>query len=127
MKRILIVLVAALLLSGCASSGNRSLDGATDESISSMLSEGVTKKEEVKSSLGSPMSVAFMPEGKEMWVYSHASFSSDARNFIPFMALLGTSGSGETRTLQILFDDNDVLERYAFSNADTQYGTGIFR
>lgn len=127
MNKILIIMAMLFLVAGCASTGNRSLDGATDDSISSLLTEGVTSKEEVKSALGSPMSVSFMPEGKEMWVYTHASFSSDARNFIPFMAILGTSGSGETRTLQILFDESDILERYAFTNADTHYGTGVFR
>lgn len=127
MLRLMIAFAVVLALVGCASAGNSSLKGATDESISSVLIEGQTTKSEVKEIFGSPFSTYFDGAGGEVWIYSRASYTSDAKNFIPFMALIGTSASGTNTQLQIKFSDDNVVERYTFTDSQMDYGTGVFQ
>jgi outer membrane protein assembly factor BamE (lipoprotein component of BamABCDE complex) len=89
--------------------------------------EGETTQGEVREKFGSPASTYFDGTGGEVWIYTLARYKSDAKNFIPFMALLGTSATGTNTQLQVKFDGADVVERYIFTNSEMEYGTGVFQ
>ena len=127
MLKLLLAGALVLALTGCATAGNSSLKGATDESVASAIVEGETTQAEVRENFGSPASTYFDGTGGEVWIYVLSSYKSDAKNFIPFMALVGTSASGTSTQLQVQFNDADVVERYSFNSSEMEYGTGVFQ
>ena len=127
MIKLLLASAFVVALAGCATAGNSSLKGATDESVASVIVEGKTTQAEVREVFGSPVTTYFDGTGGEVWTYILSSYKSDAKNFIPFMALVGTSASGTNTQLQVQFNEQDVVERYSFNNAEMEYGTGVFQ
>ncbi|WIX34702.1 hypothetical protein QO259_08695 [Salinicola sp. JS01] len=56
----------------------------------------------------------------------HSRASADAVSFTPFAALFGTSTSGETKQLTVIFDDNDVVSNYLMNATDSGIKTGVY-
>ncbi|SHE75015.1 SmpA / OmlA family protein [Modicisalibacter ilicicola DSM 19980] len=123
----IVVTAAALTLAGCASSGNQSLKNETEYTVSAKITEGVTTQAEVREMFGSPMETSFTDGGSEIWEYSLADMKSDVVNFIPVVNLFGSSASGTKKDLTVLFDENDVVHRYAMSSSDVSTKTGLFK
>ena len=120
-------MLSLLLLTGCASSGNKSLQKESEASVAQKITEGKTTKNEVHFLFGSPISTTFTEGGLEIWKYQMAKMSSDAVNFIPFVNLLGTSASGTKKELTVLFDDKGIVKRYSMSESPVQVKTGLFQ
>lgn len=108
--------MVALLLVGCASSGNKRLQKETETSMQSKIKEGSTTKMQVKTMLGSPENVSFTDGGKEIWKYAFAKVKVDGKTFIPFYGLFHNGTSGTKKELTILFND-DTVEKYTMSES----------
>jgi outer membrane protein assembly factor BamE (lipoprotein component of BamABCDE complex) len=130
MKKLAIAIVvtaATLALAGCASTGNQSLKNETEHTVSTKITEGVTTQAEVREIFGSPMETSFTDGGREIWEYSLSDIKADAVNFIPIVNLFGSSASGTKKDLTVLFDEENVVYRYAMSNSDVSTKTGLFK
>lgn len=123
MKKIFAAAFVALLLTGCASSGNKQLQNETETSVQSKIKEGVTTKAQIKTMLGSPDSVSFTDGGKEIWKYVHAKVKINGTTFIPFYGLFHNGTNGTKKELTLLFS-GDVVEKYTMSESaiDTKSG-----
>ncbi|QHA85525.1 hypothetical protein [Serratia rhizosphaerae] len=123
MKKVLSAAIIAMLLAGCASSGNRSIERETQATIQTKLQKGVTKKAQVKQHFGDPMSVSFTDGGNEIWNYTLAKVKIDGKTFIPFYGLFHNGSKTNTKQLVILFKD-DIVEKYTMSESaiDTKSG-----
>jgi outer membrane protein assembly factor BamE (lipoprotein component of BamABCDE complex) len=119
-------LVAALMLTGCASVGNESLRKETESTVSQKIVQGKTTKAEVKAMFGSPTKTTFTDGGLEVWNYDFANVSADAISYVPIVNLFGASASGKKKELVVMYDSADVVKRFAMSESDVTQKTGLF-
>ncbi|MCC4288523.1 outer membrane protein assembly factor BamE domain-containing protein [Vreelandella aquamarina] len=124
--RLLVTMGLVALLAGCASVGNSRLADQNDATIAEQITIGTTTQSEIIQALGSPSSRFLDANGNEQWMYLHSRASADAINFVPFAPLFGTSTSGETKQLTVIFDDEGVVENYLMNTSDTGVKTGVF-
>jgi outer membrane protein assembly factor BamE (lipoprotein component of BamABCDE complex) len=107
MKKILLVLILAVSLVGCSSSGK-----ITNSSYVSKVAAVGRSKSQVKEALGKPRSVALTNEGQEMWVYMNANVKRNPISYIPVVGVLLGGADTETTTLRITFDENGNVIDY---------------
>lgn len=118
--------VLALALSGCASVGNESLRKETEVSVAQKIVQGKTTKSEVRAMFGSPTRTSFTDGGLEVWNYDFSNVSADAISYVPIVNLFGASASGKKKELVVMYDDANVVKRFAMSEADVTQKTGFF-
>lgn len=124
MKKTLAVVVLALLLAGCASSGNRALQKENQLTVQSKIQKGVTTKQQVKKQFGDPIGVSFTDGGNEIWTYSLANVKLSGSTFIPFYGLFHNGSKAHVKQLVILFK-NDIVEKYTMSETNTETKSGL--
>ncbi|MFA5159218.1 MAG: outer membrane protein assembly factor BamE [Candidatus Omnitrophota bacterium] len=114
-------LVCLLLLTGCMSMGQR-----IDVNKMDQIKEGVTTQEEVVSLLGNPYGKHVTDNGQEKWDYVFLRSQSQAKNFIPFVALFSGGVDQEKETLQILFDKDGRAAKKSYNKSNDEIKMGIF-
>jgi hypothetical protein len=124
LKQILVLLIA-LVLTGCVSGGNTQLRKETEASAQQKISEGKTTKSEVKKVFGSPLKTTFTDGGLEIWTYEATNLSKDAIAYIPVVNWFGDSASGKKKELVILFD-KDIVKRFSMAESDLVVKSGLF-
>jgi outer membrane protein assembly factor BamE (lipoprotein component of BamABCDE complex) len=124
MKKIVVAAMVAVLLAGCASSGNKKLQKETEVSMQNKIKEGVTTKAEVKLAFGSPDGVTFTDGGNEVWKYAFARAKVSGKAFIPFYGLFNNTVTGTKKELVILFDGNKV-SKYSMSESEINSRSGL--
>ncbi len=125
--RLLAGLVAVLILSGCASSGNQTLKDETEFTVSVKVVEGETTAAEIKAMFGSPYETTYTDSGLLIWKFRLDDLKSDAINYIPIVNWFGSSVSGTRKELVVLFDENDVVRRSNMSESEVKTKTGILK
>jgi outer membrane protein assembly factor BamE (lipoprotein component of BamABCDE complex) len=123
MKKLVIASMVTLLLAGCASSGNRTLESENQATIQSKIQKGTTTKPQVRANFGDPMGVSFTDGGNEVWTYSLANVKLNGTTFIPFYGLFHNGSKAHVKQLVILFK-NDVVEKYTLSESNTETRSG---
>ncbi|ARU96187.1 hypothetical protein [Tatumella citrea] len=124
MKKIITAFIVALTLSGCATSGNKSIQNETQVSIQQKLVKGVTTKGEVRSYFGDPTGVTFTSDGSEQWQYMLADMKISGKAFIPFYGLFDNGATTDMKQLIILFK-GDVVSNYTLVNSKTETKSGL--
>ena len=125
--RLLAGLVAVLILSGCASSGNQTLKDETEFTVSAKVVAGETTAAEIKAMFGSPYETTYTDSGLLIWKFRLDDLKSDAINYIPIVNMFGSSVSGTRKELVVLFDENDVVRRSNMSESEVKTKTGILK
>lgn len=112
------ILVVAISLAACASSGNGQIQTLNQDRAAAMLVRGKTVKEEVRRELG-VATVTQFPSGQEIWVYQ---FTDSATRFVKYVPLLGrlTSSGTNIKELKILFGKDGVVEKYQLQEIRVQ-------
>lgn len=119
-------MIAALMLTGCASVGNESLRKESESSVSQKIVQGKTTKSEVKAMFGSPTKTTFTDGGLEVWNYDFSNVSADAISYVPIVNLFGGSASGKKKELVVMYDTADIVKRFSMSESDVTHKTGLF-
>jgi outer membrane protein assembly factor BamE (lipoprotein component of BamABCDE complex) len=119
-------IIAALTLTGCASVGNETLRKETEGSVAQKIVQGKTTKPEVKAMFGSPTKTTFTDGGLEVWNYDFSNVSADAISYVPIVNLFGASASGKKKELVVMFDEANIVKRFAMSESDVSQKTGLF-
>ena len=117
--------IVALLLAGCATSGNEKLKDHTQSSISQRITEGKTTKNEVTAALGLPAAVSFTDGGNEIWTYKHARATPQAQNFIPFVGLISSGADVKTKELVLMFNKDGVVTKYTMRETEEVVKSGL--
>jgi len=120
MKLLITTLLALMVLTGCASSGNR-IDG----NYVGKIKTGETTEQEVRANLGSPMAASIMQDGSKMIIYSFARTELKASTFIPIVGLFAGGANTETETLQVWFDSNGVVTSHSFNQGNIDSSSGL--
>ena len=95
----------------------------SETSVQTKIKEGKTTKAQVKQMFGSPDSVNFTDNGKEVWKYTFAKMKVSGKSFIPFYGLFHNGASGTKKELTILFD-GDVIQKYTMSESAVESKSG---
>lgn len=119
-------ILAVLTLSGCQSVGNESLRKETESSVAQKIVQGKTTKSEVRAMFGSPTKTTFTDGGLEVWNDDFSNVSADAISYVPIVNLFGASASGKKKELVVMYDEQNIVRRYAMSEADVTQKTGLF-
>ncbi|MDH2273304.1 hypothetical protein [Moraxella porci] len=123
-RSLIVGALAAILLTGCVSTGNTVMKEQNQQSIESTIVKGVSTKQDVTSKFGSADSVSFTDSGNEVWTYRHSRSTPMARNFIPYN-FFSLGENIKTKELVILFDKNGVVSNYTFRETANQSKSGI--
>lgn len=116
-------MVLCFSMLGCVSAGNKHLKNESETSVQTKIKEGKTTKAQVKQMFGSPDSVNFTDNGKEVWKYTFAKMKVSGKSFIPFYGLFHNGASGTKKELTILFD-GDVIQKYTMSESAVESKSG---
>ena len=115
MKKLAAIL-AALLLSACASSGVR----VTDDQLS-QFKEGQTTKQEVITALGQPTTTIRNADGTTMIMYTYAEARTRGSTFIPIVGAFAGGMDTRSNNVVMTFDRQGILQNT--SSSSSQYGT----
>ena len=121
--KIPITIALTAMLSGCYSIGNQQI---SNPDIVAQIVPGETTKTEVVDLVGRPTTVDFDENEREKWLYSYTITKVSGRQLIPIFGMFA-GPDVETRSLTILFDDNDIVRKVgggAASSKDSLQGAG---
>ncbi len=127
MKRFAAMICMALLVTGCASSGNKVLKNETAKSVAAKIEKGRSTKDDVRAMFGDPMTTSFTDSGNEIWKYEFTKTHAKATNFIPFVSLFKSGAKGKKKELVVFFDKNGVVKNYSMSTSDVDMDTSLFQ
>ena len=127
MRKILTIasLSIAVLLAGCASSGNMTLRDANQQQVDAHLTRGKTTKADVTTYLGAPDEVSFGDSGGEQWTYQYAHATTKAITLVPVVGLFAGGQNLDKKQLVVLFDDKGVVRKYTFAASNGEIRTGL--
>lgn len=118
MRRAAIVL-ALILISGCASSGTKVSESQIQE-----IKKGQTTYSEVLNIMGKPDMISRTSDGTRVATYEYAHTQVDGKTFIPFAGAFIGGGSTEVKTVEITFDANNVVKDYTVTEGQQDYHNG---
>ncbi len=107
MRHFIFTVLLLMTCWGCASSGHQ----MSQTQVSNIVI-GQTTKEDMMRAFGAPISQSYDSDGKliMLWQYMH----------------VGPFGTGiKQQTMSVLFDENEVVEKYNFINAGGDNGIRI--
>lgn len=132
LSKILLSLVVflSLAISGCANVGNQSVKDLSEAEANKQIVRGVTTKNDIKESFGSPMESTFTDGGLTIWTYQYddtSAFTAETVGSVVLtLGLAGTKARGTRNELVILFDEQNIVKQFNMSNSPIEAGTGIF-
>jgi outer membrane protein assembly factor BamE (lipoprotein component of BamABCDE complex) len=132
LSKILLSLVVflSLSISGCANVGNQSVKDLSEAEANKQIVRGVTTKNDIKESFGSPMESTFTDGGLTIWTYQYddtSAFTAETVGSVVLtLGLAGTKARGTRNELVILFDEQNIVKQFNMSNSPIEAGTGIF-
>ncbi|SIR95689.1 Beta-barrel assembly machine subunit BamE [Moraxella cuniculi DSM 21768] len=121
---IVAAVLTALVLTGCASTGNIVMKEQNQQTIEQVITKGQTTKQDIAAHFGSADSISFTDSGKEIWTYRHSRSKPMARNFIPYN-FFSFGENIQTKELVILFDSEGVVSNYTFRETANQSKAGL--
>ncbi|WLE64118.1 outer membrane protein assembly factor BamE (plasmid) [Burkholderia plantarii] len=125
-KTLLITTIGvAVLLAGCATTGNERLEATSQSSVRAQIQEGKTTKQDVQDTFGSPNKTTFTDSGLEIWTYELAHATPHAINFVPIVGAFAHGADVRKKTLTVLFDDNGTVKKYTFAETTDVAKGGI--
>ncbi|MCT4635695.1 MAG: hypothetical protein N4A31_05605 [Rickettsiales bacterium] len=122
MSRILLIITALFLVS-CSSSVNKNFKDNDDKKIESMITAGVSTKQDIRNTFGEPTNIEYSKTNHDKWTYEYSEASNNPLNYIPVTRILNGQ-SGTTRKMVILFNGN-VVDKYALSSNDEKVSKGV--
>ena len=128
MKKCLIFFL--VFLTGCATTGNESLKGMSEEDVAAIITVGETTKDQVQAIFGSPFQTSFTDGGALIWTFQYDDTSAltaeTVGSVLLTMGIAGTKSRGVRSQLVVMFNEDDIVQRYNMSNSDIESGTILF-
>lgn len=116
---------AAVVLAGCASSGNTSIADATGSTVAAQVVKGKSTQDDIRRMYGDPLKTSFTSNGNESWEYEFARLQSKPTNFIPYVNLVHSGHEGHKKSLVFFFDKSKVVQDYTMSTSNVDVSTGL--
>ena len=123
MKKILAVIFASAVISGCASVGAPINQKAADQ-----IQEGVTTKDQVAILMGQPYQISRLPNGESAYMYIYSKVSAKASSFIPIVGALVGGSKVDSQNLIVTFNKDGIVKAVTGSqtsaSADSNLSAG---
>ena len=116
-----ILLGAALISTGCASSNGQKVD----QNALADFKAGVTTEAAVIQRLGQPNSTSTMSDGTKIDTYSSSRTQFNAATYIPFVNLVAGGAKYQASVTMFTFDKNGILLRFSNTNSNHDFNKGI--
>ena len=116
-----------LFVFGCAGVGNETLKNQNSATVAKRIVDGKTTQAQIRKMFGDPAKTSFTDNGLLIWTYSYADMHANAVDYIPIASWFGSSSSGKKKELVILFNKQNVVERYSMSSSNVSVKTGIYK
>jgi len=113
MKKYLLVLGLAILLSGCAQSSYSVGNDFSTENIAK-IEKGKTTTKELEEWFGEPYSKTVLSAEQTKWMYIHTSGSAKVQSYV-FTANVESTGTQKVLDLLI---ENDTVVNFTYNNSD---------
>lgn len=122
MKRIFLVVLASLLLIGCASVQPVQKGNLTPGMAETKIIKGQTTQNEILEVFGAPNIITKNKSGNEVWTYDKASIETGTSDVYGTILIAGgvgsrSSTSARTFTLMIEFDENKVVKDFSYRSS----------
>jgi outer membrane protein assembly factor BamE (lipoprotein component of BamABCDE complex) len=119
------MLIAALMITGCATSGNPEV---VDQEKVSQIQVGKSTQENVRSTLGEPQHVTKRindaGQVSESWGYGYSNVGSEAATYIPIVGMFYGKSTAEVASLDITFTADGFVSRITRQNQRAESGPG---
>ena len=124
----LIGLVAgtAVVLTGCVSTGNKSISKENSRTLATKLHKGMPQAD-VLELFGEPNASSANSDGSEVWEYTFTKGSPKLVNFIPYLNLVAGGVDTKTTFLHVNFDGSKRVIDYATGSSQNEMRTGILQ
>lgn len=119
MKKIMVLVLMAGLLAGCASTGRK-----IDQAAAAKIEKGRTTKNEVLTLIGSPDSITVSLNGETTFMYSSARTTAQPAAYIPFFGPLLGGIDVQSQMFIITFNSDGVVKDFISSQGRTE-DTGL--
>ena len=117
MKNLILILIAASLLTGCVSYGRK-----IDQAKVSEIKTGVTTRAQVIQLIGSPDQITDA-NGTVMFMYMYVHSSATASTYIPIVGAFAGGANTQNEMVMVSFT-NDVVSALTSSYGGNEMGTG---
>lgn len=114
MRLAAVLLSAALLAAGCASSGVE----VSQQTVQS-FQKGVATQSDILAKLGAPTTKASLSDGRSVWVYSFAAAKARPESFIPLVGAFVGGSDVHATTASFIFDQSGTLAEVHASETNT--------
>lgn len=125
-NKFMMMSIMAIALVGCVSSGNNAISSLNAAQIAAMIDDGKTSKSEIRAQFGDPSNIDINLDGSEKWSYKHIKSAANLMNFIPFAGAFKSGTNNTSKELVVLFDQNDIVKKHAFSASSGETNIGLF-
>jgi len=124
----LYIFILSLVISGCATkSGNHFLENTSNTELSSQLVKNDTTKNEVRKMFGDPIDIKFTNSNMELWVYKFQKSAAKMSNFVPVFNEFYRGTNDNSKKLQIIFNQNDTVHSFYYSDSQGETKYGLFQ
>src|SRR5687768_5218005 len=119
------VLIAVLMITGCATSGNPEV--VNQEKVS-QIQVGKSNQESVRSTLGEPQHVTkrinAAGQVSESWGYGYSNVEREPATYIPIVGLFYGKSTAQVAGLDITFTADGLVNRITRQNHRAESGAG---
>ena len=122
---LVLVFVAAVSLSGCASAGNESIANQNNQKLSQKIIKNQTTKAQIKEMFGDPEKTTFNDAGELMWTYKFSQGHRTVGSYIPVVDWFVNQYKGHDKSLVVLFHKDGTVKNYNFSSSAIAAHTGL--
>ena|SRR3989338_6635781 len=116
------ILLICFLILGCASTSGRTID----QTKFSQIREGQTTKQEIINLFGKPEMTELLGNGITRLTYLHTKAKVKASSYVPIVNLFSSGMDIDTDKLEILIGENDIVQKYVFSDSSNEMNSNLF-
>jgi outer membrane protein assembly factor BamE (lipoprotein component of BamABCDE complex) len=120
MNRIIAIIIAFGLLTGCASVGHK-----IDQNAVQKIEMGKTTKREVISLLGSPDQVTQAANGTVTFMYLYARATAKPATFIPVVGPFVGGANVQNQMFVVMFGPDGIVKNFVSTHGATESSTGV--
>lgn len=118
-----------IALAGCTAvkTGNEKLGELKKSEISEIIIKGKTTKADIQAVFGDPDKTDFDNNSLEKWTYNHIRKQAKGINYVPVVNWFVSGTNDTTRSLVIVFNEDNTVKNYINSDAAGETKGGLFQ
>jgi len=124
-KKCIVLCLVASILTGCISSGNKTISQLNSSQVNTMIHDGATTKMQVRAKFGDPSKIDLNNDGTEKWTYQYTKSTVKPISFIPLVSWFRSGTDDLSRELVVLFDNKQLVKKHAFAAAKGETLVGL--